>query len=158
MKTNSPSLNLRNENGHNTKVIIDLLAEYSTKLNDMAKEWDTRRRRSVSLSITWLSAEVFVLFGYFLIEKEIRLGNAMFFSIALIIISSLIFAQLISIEIKQGKHIQESMRLLKARLEKLVSKASQIEEHVEQDEENLLMLDLRLAEAESTLRLIGEIM
>lgn len=139
------------------KTIIKLLDEYSLKIIPLVENWNSQRRRIINLG--FFLAVVLIIIGVITAtiifnQDTIEKGNYVsYFSIAITLVILLTFLQLFKFENRKLSSIEENTFLLESKLEKLVRKASQYEEHVRIDETLALELDLKLVDAEATLRL-----
>lgn len=139
------------------KTILKLLDEYSLKLNPLVERWNVQRRRAINLG--FLLAAVLLGIGItttILLFNQETIQNRnyiSYYATAITIVILVTFLQLLKLENKKLQSIEENIFLLESKLEKLVRKASQYEEHVKIDRNLALELDLKLADAEATLRM-----
>jgi cytochrome c biogenesis protein CcdA len=139
------------------KTIAKLLIEYSSKIIQLIDQLNAQRSRIISLSFVLVFTLITILVGSFLLNTNYEIEYLIYYAGGITLAGLFVFLQLFRLETRKFKSIEENIYLLESKLEKLVRKASQIEEHVEIEKGMILELDLKLAEAEGTLRTIQQI-
>ncbi len=137
-----------------TEVLLDLLKEFGSKLRQSCDEWTTRSERNRNFVYRFaIAASLLVLLSYYLYELQV----IRFFHVTLcwsLLVGGAVglLWSSFSIQRKRRMILGDEIQILADQVERLVTTASQIAEHTEQDFDNRLQLDLRLAEAEGALR------
>jgi len=138
------------------KTISGLLAEYSTKLRSLTEQWERQRRRILVATYAWLGVVAIILVtAITLYGSKPPVYLFVFVVVALTFIP---YLHLLSEEKRKARLVKENTRIMAIRMEKLIRKASQIEEHGREETNSILELDLRLAEAEGALQFVEGIL
>lgn len=137
--------------------IVSLLTESSSKTILLTDQWNAQRRRIISLSFLLIFVLIVIVVGAFILKANYEIKYLIYYTEATILVGLFVFLQLFRFETRKLKSIEENIYILESKLEKLIRKASQIEEHVKIDKGMVLELDLKLAEAEGTLRTVQQI-
>lgn len=141
--------NLGNENyeSQETHVVVELLAAYSARLSSSAEQQGRIQHRIVFPIYAMLS------FIPLFIIMMLKFSTWEGFVGGLLLYPPLIFSLIKNI--KRKKSIDEDVKILTIKLEKIVEKASSMIKYVDQDTVQRLDLEYRLEDAERALRNTG---